>query len=88
MLIGPKRAGKGNDCQNTDSAVGQGRGRSTRPSRASETNSVFQQLIGKKLAIATDARLGHWTDVHVMAERLLAISGEDAQTVNRKYQPH
>jgi putative DNA primase/helicase len=44
----------------------------------------LQPLIDKRLAIIADARLGPKTDVHALAERLLAISGEDRQSINRK----
>src|SRR4029079_12571743 len=32
-----------------------------------------------------DARLGAHTDGHIVAERLLSISGEDGQTIDIKY---
>lgn len=41
-------------------------------------------LIGKQLAIICDARFGGNIDQHVVVERLLAITGEDALTVDRK----
>jgi putative DNA primase/helicase len=42
-------------------------------------------LLGKSVAIVSDARLSGRTDVTVVVERLLSISGEDAQTVDRKH---
>jgi putative DNA primase/helicase len=45
-------------------------------------------LIDKRAAIVTDARLGAKTNAHVVVERLLSISGEDALTVDRKYRAH
>ena len=47
------------------------------------TNFGLQPLIGKRLAIVSDARLGKGQSI--VAERLLSISGEDAMTVDRKY---
>jgi putative DNA primase/helicase len=42
-------------------------------------------LIGKRVAIISDARLGGRADQHAIAERLLSITGEDTITVDRKY---
>jgi putative DNA primase/helicase len=44
-------------------------------------------LIGKKLAIISDARLGTRIDQHSITERLLSISGEDCLSIPRKYLP-
>jgi putative DNA primase/helicase len=44
-------------------------------------------LIGKSAAIIADARIGGKTDSAVVAERLLSISGEDLQTIPRKFLP-
>ena len=41
-------------------------------------------LLGKSLAVVSDARL-NGRGAHVVVERLLSISGEDTLTVNRKY---
>ena len=41
-------------------------------------------LLGKTLAIISDARLSGRSDVAIVVERLLSISGEDAQTIDRK----
>lgn len=84
MLIGPKRSGKGtiariltkllgqeNVCGPTLGSLGQ--------------NFGLQPLVGKLVAIISDARIGTKTDHSVIVERLLAISGEDSLTVDRKY---
>ena len=42
-------------------------------------------LIDKKLAVIADARLSYRADQHAIAERLLAISGEDFLSIPRKY---
>jgi putative DNA primase/helicase len=44
-------------------------------------------LLGKTAAIISDARLSGRTDAATVAERLLSISGEDAQTIPRKFLP-
>ena len=49
------------------------------------THFGLQVLIGKPVAIISDARMGKQTPVSVIAERLLSISGEDQLTVDRKY---
>jgi len=45
----------------------------------------LQNLIDKKLAVISDARLGGKVDKSAIAERLLAISGEDMISVPRKF---
>ena len=84
LLVGPKRSGKGtigrvlkemlgsaNVCNPTLAALAQ--------------NFGLAPLIGKPLAMISDARLGGRSDPHIIAERLLSISGEDGQTIDRKY---
>jgi putative DNA primase/helicase len=86
MLVGPPRSGKGvtgrvlrclvgdrNVCSPTLAAFGRDFGK--------------QVLVGKTLALISDARIGGRTDTAVVAETLLSISGEDAQTVERKFLP-
>jgi putative DNA primase/helicase len=48
-------------------------------------NFGLAPLIGKCVAIISDARLGGRADQHAIAERLLSITGEDAITIDRKY---
>lgn len=86
LLIGPPRAGKGiiarvlrlivgarNTCAPTLAAFGRDFGKHV--------------LIGKTVAIISDARIGGRTDTASVAETLLSISGEDAQTIERKFLP-
>ena len=49
------------------------------------TNFGLAPLIGKRVAIISDARLSGRADQHAIAERLLSITGEDALTIDRKY---
>jgi putative DNA primase/helicase len=49
------------------------------------THFGLQSLIGRPLAIIADARLSGRTDQAIVVERLLSISGEDVQTVDRKH---
>ena len=84
LIVGPRRSGKGtigrilrrllgiaNVCAPTLSSL--------------TTNFGLQPLIGKRLAIISDARLGGRTDQSIVVERLLSISGEDAVTIDRKH---
>jgi putative DNA primase/helicase len=49
-------------------------------------NFGLEPLIDKRIAIVADARLGSRIDQAAITERLLSISGEDTQTIDRKYQ--
>ena len=62
-----------------------GKGNAAGPTLASlGTNFGLAPLLGKPLALVSDARLGG-SDVHQIVERLLSISGEDMLTIDRKY---
>jgi putative DNA primase/helicase len=83
LLVGPTRAGKGVIARVLEAMVG--RGHCAGPTLASlGTNFGLQPLIGRPLAVVSDARLGK-ENVHQVVERLLSISGEDMLTVDRKY---
>jgi putative DNA primase/helicase len=84
LIVGPKRSGKGtiarvltellgaaNVCGPTLSSLGQ--------------NFGLAPLIGKRLAVVSDARLSGKADQHVIVERILAITGEDGLTIDRKF---
>ena len=49
------------------------------------SNFGIAPMIGKRLAIISDARLSGKADQAVIAERILAITGEDALTIDRKF---
>ena len=49
------------------------------------SNFGLWPLIGKTAAIIGDARLGGRSDIAQVVERLLSISGEDMQTIDRKH---
>jgi putative DNA primase/helicase len=83
LLIGPTRAGKGVIGRVLKALVG--RGNHAGPTLASlGTNFGLAPLIGKSLAIVSDARLGSG-DVHQIVERLLSVSGEDMLTIDIKF---
>lgn len=83
LLIGPTRSGKGTIARVLTALVG--KGNAAGPTLASlGTNFGLSPLLGKPLAIVSDARLGG-ANVHQVVERLLSVSGEDMLTVDRKY---
>lgn len=84
MLIGPKRSGKGTIARVIRGLVGEHN--ICAPTLGSlQEQFGLQPLVGKTVAIVGDARLSGRADESVIVERLLSITGEDAQTVNRKY---
>ena len=83
LLVGPPRSGKGTIARILTAMLGQCN--VAGPTLSSLTqNFGLQPLIGKPLAIVSDARIGGRADVSIVVERLLAISGEDAITVDRR----
>ncbi len=87
MVVGPKRSGKGTIARVLRALVGAGN--TAAPTLAGlGTNFGLSPLLGKTLAIISDARLSSRTDAAAVVERLLSISGEDAQTVDRKNLAH
>jgi putative DNA primase/helicase len=82
LTVGPPRSGKGTIARVLTALVG--REHTAGPTLASlGTNFGLSPLLGKPLAVISDARLGGET--FTVVERLLSISGEDAITVDRKY---
>ncbi|CAN5679858.1 hypothetical protein BH23GEM6_BH23GEM6_04440 [soil metagenome] len=84
LLVGPKRSGKGTIARIIRELLGESNVCAPTLSGLS-MNFGLQPLIGKLLAIISDARLSSRADQAAIAERLLAISGEDAITVDRKH---
>jgi putative DNA primase/helicase len=84
LLVGPKRSGKGTIARVLRGMIGEQN--VCGPSLASlSSNFGLSPLLGKSLAVVSDARLSSRTDSAIVVERLLSISGEDAVTVDRKY---
>jgi len=84
MLVGPKRSGKGTIARVLKALLGHANVAGPTLSGLG-TNFGLAPLIGKPLALISDARLSGRADQHVIAETLLSISGEDARTVDRKH---
>ena len=85
LVVGPKRSGKGTVARQMRSLVGSANCCGPTLSSLAQ-NFGLQPLLGKSIAMISDARLGGRTDSQVVVERLLSISGEDAMTVDRKFQ--
>lgn len=84
LMIGPKRSGKGTIARVLASMLG--KNNIAGPTLNSlSTNFGLQPLIGKQVAIISDARLSGKADQSTIAERVLSISGEDALTIDRKH---
>ena len=84
MLVGPRRSGKGTILRILGQLVGLANVAS--PTLGSlGTNFGLSPLLGKLIAIISDARLSGRTDQAVVTERLLSITGEDVQTVDVKH---
>ncbi|NSC21363.1 NTP-binding protein [Streptomyces albus subsp. chlorinus] len=83
LIVGPTRSGKGTIARVLASLVGAGN--LAGPTLASlGTNFGLSPLLGKSLAVISDARLSG-RDGHQVVERLLTISGEDTIDIDRKF---
>ncbi|MCZ6604844.1 MAG: phage/plasmid primase, P4 family [Alphaproteobacteria bacterium] len=84
LMVGPRRSGKGTIARVLTGLLG--RDNVANPTFASLTSHFgLAPLIDKRLAIISDARLSGRSDQAALAERLLSISGEDGQTIDRKF---
>jgi putative DNA primase/helicase len=84
LLVGPTRGGKGAIARVLGALVG--RENVAGPTLSSlGTGFGLSTLIGKPLAVISDARLPTGRSSQTVVERLLAISGEDTIDVDRKY---
>ncbi|TWT35873.1 hypothetical protein KOR34_07690 [Posidoniimonas corsicana] len=84
LLIGPTRSGKGAIARVIHRLVG--KGNTCGPTLAGmATNFGLASLIGKSVAVISDARLSGRTDQSVVLERLLSISGEDTLSIDVKF---
>ncbi|WP_236067401.1 DNA primase family protein [Streptomyces brasiliscabiei] len=83
LIVGPTRSGKGTIARILTNLVG--KGNMAGPTLAGlATNFGLSPLLGKSLAVISDARLAG-KDGHQVVERLLTISGEDTIDVDRKF---
>jgi P4 family phage/plasmid primase-like protien len=83
LIVGPRRSGKGTIARVLGRLIGIGN--VCGPTTSSLASHFgLQPLIGKTLAIVSDARF-HGENIPIVVERLLCISGEDLATVDRKF---
>jgi len=84
MLIGPRRSGKGTIGRVLTELVG--RDFVVAPTLTSMGEQFGPaSLIGKRVAMISDARINKRANLYRISERLLSITGEDTQTIDRKY---
>ena len=82
LIVGPKRSGKGTLARVLARLIGSGN--VCGPTTSSLAGPFgLQPLIGRSLAIVSDARF-HGDNIATVVERLLCISGEDTLTIDRK----
>jgi len=84
LIVGPKRSGKGTIARVLTDLLGAANVCGPTLSSLSQ-NFGLAPLIGKRLAIVSDARLSGKTDQSIIVERLLSITGEDSLTIDRKF---
>ena len=83
LIIGPKRSGKGTLARLLTTLLG--KQNVCNPNTSSfAANFGLQNMIGKSLAIVTDARFSG-PDIQKAIETMLNISGEDSIDIDRKY---
>ena len=84
LLVGPRRSGKGTLTRILIRLVGTANHRAPTLSSLA-TPFGLEALIGRQLAVVPEARISGRSDTQAIVERLLSISGEDPQTIPRKY---
>lgn len=83
-FIGVSRGGKSTLATLLQEMMGEGNSVAT-SIKSLGSDFGIQSLIGKPLAVLSDARKGKWTDIDVVYQRLKAISGMDEVDISRKY---
>jgi putative DNA primase/helicase len=84
LIVGPKRSGKGTIARILTQLLGQDNVCGPTLSSISQ-NFGMAPLIGKRLAVISDARLSGKADQQIIVERLLSVTGEDSLTIDRKF---
>lgn len=83
LMVGPKRCGKGTIARVLTNLLGQDNVCAPTLGSIGERFGLMP-MIGKRLAIISDARIGGRADQGVIVERILSITGEDTLTIDRK----
>jgi putative DNA primase/helicase len=84
LMVGPIRGGKGTVARTLTALLGGPRNVATPTMSALGTQFGLASLIGKPLAYVSDARTGKGGNAAAL-ERILSITGEDVQTIPRKF---
>jgi putative DNA primase/helicase len=86
LFVGPRRGGKGTVGRVLTALLG--RENVVSPRLASFGKEFgLESLIGKQLALVSDARLGPKADLDAVAENILRVTGEDQISIPRKFLP-
>jgi putative DNA primase/helicase len=85
MMLGPQRSGKGTIVRVLRGVVGEANCAGPTFSGIA-SHFGLSPLLGKSLAVISDARLSSRADQTVITERLLSISGEDALDIDKKFE--
>jgi putative DNA primase/helicase len=83
VMVGPTRGGRGVIARIETALIGKQNVCGPTLSSLKEPFGL-QPMVGKSLAIISDARSGGGKDSSIVVERLLSISGEDSLDINRK----
>lgn len=84
LMYGPMRSGKGTIASVLIDLVGKNNVVSPSLSSFGRGDFPLEPLLGKKLALVPELKLGPKTDAFSIVENLLSITGEDTKSVNRK----
>ncbi len=85
QLFGPTRSGKGTIGQMLVELLGIGAVASPKIRQIASGGFGLQSLIGKSVAMVTDARLDRGAQTSALTEIMLTTSGGDIQTIQRKF---
>lgn len=85
QLFGPTRSGKGTIGQMLVELMGMGGVASPKIRQIAAGGFGLQSLIGKAVAMVTDARLDRGAQTSALTEIMLTTSGGDIQTIQRKH---
>lgn len=83
LIVGPPRSGKGTLARIWAAMLGRDSVAGPTLSSLSERFGLWP-LLGKRLAVVSDARLSGRADQAAIVERLLSVTGEDLLTIERK----